>query len=328
MMSLKGDGKPVSFIEDCAVPLEHLADYTDALTEVFARHGTRGTWYAHASVGTLHVRPILDMRARRRARKMRAIAEEARALVRQLQGRLQRRARRRPVPRRVDRVAVRPEARTTPSARSSSSSTRPTCSTPARSSTRRRWTTRRCSASPAGATARSRSTPVLDWSAWNVQNDPVTERTTRARQRRRHHRRPGQGRRDVQQQRPLPQVRRRHDVPELPRHARRAAPDARPRQHAAAGAVGPARRRRVHGDAVRRGARPVRRLQGLQARLPDRRRHGEDEDRVRRAAASASARRHAARPAGRRGCPTTRALASRFAVAAEPARPAARRCAR
>jgi FAD/FMN-containing dehydrogenase len=43
MMSLKGDGKPVSFIEDCAVPLEHLADYTDALTEVFAKHGTRGT---------------------------------------------------------------------------------------------------------------------------------------------------------------------------------------------------------------------------------------------------------------------------------------------
>ena len=43
MMSLKGDGKPVSFIEDCAVPLEHLADYTAALTEVFARHGTHGT---------------------------------------------------------------------------------------------------------------------------------------------------------------------------------------------------------------------------------------------------------------------------------------------
>ncbi|HEY4973391.1 MAG TPA: FAD-binding oxidoreductase, partial [Steroidobacteraceae bacterium] len=62
MMSLKGDGKPVSFIEDCAVPLEHLAEYTAALTEVFARHGTHGTWYAHASVGTLHVRPILDMR--------------------------------------------------------------------------------------------------------------------------------------------------------------------------------------------------------------------------------------------------------------------------
>ncbi len=85
MMSLKGDGKPVSFIEDCAVPLEHLAEYTDALTEVFQRHGSKGTWYAHASVGTLHVRPILDMR-RDGAGKMRSIAEEASALVRQFKG--------------------------------------------------------------------------------------------------------------------------------------------------------------------------------------------------------------------------------------------------
>ena len=89
MMSLKGDGKPVSFIEDCAVPLEHLAEYTDGLTEVFARHGTHGTWYAHASVGTLHVRPILDMRrdgAQGGAKRMRAIAEEAAVLVRRYKG--------------------------------------------------------------------------------------------------------------------------------------------------------------------------------------------------------------------------------------------------
>jgi FAD/FMN-containing dehydrogenase/Fe-S oxidoreductase len=85
MMSMKGDGKPVSFIEDCAVPLEHLADYVDRLTQVFAKHGTRGTWYAHASVGTLHVRPILDMR-RDGAAKMRAIAEEASAMVREYKG--------------------------------------------------------------------------------------------------------------------------------------------------------------------------------------------------------------------------------------------------
>jgi FAD/FMN-containing dehydrogenase/Fe-S oxidoreductase len=85
MMSMKGDGKPVSFIEDCAVPLEHLADYVERLTQVFAKHGTRGTWYAHASVGTLHVRPILDMR-RDGAAKMRAIAEEASAMVREYKG--------------------------------------------------------------------------------------------------------------------------------------------------------------------------------------------------------------------------------------------------
>jgi FAD/FMN-containing dehydrogenase/Fe-S oxidoreductase len=87
MMSMKGDGKPVSFIEDCAVPLEHLADYTARLTEVFRRHGTQGTWYAHASVGTLHVRPILDLREHGGgAAKMRAIAEEAAAMVREYKG--------------------------------------------------------------------------------------------------------------------------------------------------------------------------------------------------------------------------------------------------
>jgi FAD/FMN-containing dehydrogenase/Fe-S oxidoreductase len=85
MMSMKGDGKPVSFIEDCAVPLEHLAQYTDRLTRVFEKHGTRGTWYAHASVGTLHVRPVLDMR-RDGAEKMRAIAEEACAMVKEFKG--------------------------------------------------------------------------------------------------------------------------------------------------------------------------------------------------------------------------------------------------
>src|SRR3954470_4163277 len=85
MMSMKGDGKPVSFIEDCAVPLEHLAEYTDRLTRVFEKHGTRGTWYAHASVGTLHVRPILDMR-RDGGVKMRAIAEEACAMVKEYKG--------------------------------------------------------------------------------------------------------------------------------------------------------------------------------------------------------------------------------------------------
>jgi FAD/FMN-containing dehydrogenase/Fe-S oxidoreductase len=85
MMSMKGDGKPVSFIEDCAIPLEHLAEYTRRLTDVFHKYGTEGTWYAHASVGTLHVRPILDMR-RDGAVQMRAIAEEAAELVREYKG--------------------------------------------------------------------------------------------------------------------------------------------------------------------------------------------------------------------------------------------------
>ncbi|MFQ5984800.1 MAG: FAD-binding and (Fe-S)-binding domain-containing protein [Alphaproteobacteria bacterium] len=86
MMSMKGDGKPVSFIEDCAVPLEGLADYTDRLNRVFAKYGTTGTWYAHASVGCLHVRPILNLKDEVDVKKMRAIAEEAFAMVREYKG--------------------------------------------------------------------------------------------------------------------------------------------------------------------------------------------------------------------------------------------------
>ncbi|HEV2957091.1 MAG TPA: FAD-linked oxidase C-terminal domain-containing protein [Xanthobacteraceae bacterium] len=86
MMSMKEEGKPVSFVEDCAVPLEHLAEYTERLTQVFERHGTRGTWYAHASVGCLHVRPVLNLRLEKDVNAMRAIAEEAFAFVRAYKG--------------------------------------------------------------------------------------------------------------------------------------------------------------------------------------------------------------------------------------------------
>ena len=86
MMSMKEEGKPVSFVEDCAVPLEHLADYTARLTDVFEKNGTSGTWYAHASVGCLHVRPILNLRLDKDVKAMRAIAEEAFAFVREYKG--------------------------------------------------------------------------------------------------------------------------------------------------------------------------------------------------------------------------------------------------
>ncbi|MGJ5046433.1 FAD-binding and (Fe-S)-binding domain-containing protein [Bradyrhizobium oligotrophicum] len=86
MMSMKEAGKPVSFVEDCAVPLPHLADYTARLNEVFARYGTRGTMYAHASEGCLHVRPVLNLKLEKDVKAMRAIAEEAFAMVREYKG--------------------------------------------------------------------------------------------------------------------------------------------------------------------------------------------------------------------------------------------------
>jgi FAD/FMN-containing dehydrogenase/Fe-S oxidoreductase len=86
MMSMKQEGKPVSFVEDCAVPLPHLADYTERLNGIFAKHGTRGTMYAHASEGCLHVRPVLNLKLEKDVTAMRAIAEETFAMVREYKG--------------------------------------------------------------------------------------------------------------------------------------------------------------------------------------------------------------------------------------------------
>src|SRR5438270_580967 len=86
MMSMKEAGKPVSFVEDCAVPLQHLADYTARLNAIFRRHGTSGTMYAHASEGCLHVRPVLNLRQEKDVKAMRAIAEETFETVREYKG--------------------------------------------------------------------------------------------------------------------------------------------------------------------------------------------------------------------------------------------------
>ncbi len=86
MMSMKTRGKPVSFVEDCAVELKDLAEYTAGLTEIFHKYDTEGTWYAHASVGCLHVRPVLNLKLDKDANAMRAIAEEAFDLVLKYKG--------------------------------------------------------------------------------------------------------------------------------------------------------------------------------------------------------------------------------------------------
>src|SRR5437899_4729057 len=86
MMSMKQEGKPVSFVEDCAVPLPHLADYTQRLGAIFEKHDTRGTMYAHASEGCLHVRPVLNLKLEQDVKAMRAIAEDTFEMVREYKG--------------------------------------------------------------------------------------------------------------------------------------------------------------------------------------------------------------------------------------------------
>ncbi len=60
LMSIRGDFKPIPFIEDAAVPVEHLADYVDEIERFCRGLGTRVAYYAHASAGCLHIRPLID----------------------------------------------------------------------------------------------------------------------------------------------------------------------------------------------------------------------------------------------------------------------------
>lgn len=86
VMSMAGPRKPVSFVEDCAVPLEHLAEYAREVDAIFRRNDTEGTWYAHASVGCLHVRPALNLRDPQDVGSMRRIAGEVHEVVRRFGG--------------------------------------------------------------------------------------------------------------------------------------------------------------------------------------------------------------------------------------------------
>ena len=86
MMSMKDDARPVSFIEDCAVELKDLAEYTDGLNKILDKYIVKGTWYAHASVVCLHVRPVLNMKIQDDVDKMRNIANETSNLVKIFKG--------------------------------------------------------------------------------------------------------------------------------------------------------------------------------------------------------------------------------------------------
>ena len=80
-MAQKGDAKAISFVEDTAVAPEHLHDYIAEFLALIARHGTSAGVYAHASVGCLHVRPVVDLKTEDGVRKFKDIAEDVSELV-------------------------------------------------------------------------------------------------------------------------------------------------------------------------------------------------------------------------------------------------------
>ena len=206
------------------MPLEHLADYTSRLTAIFDKHGTRGTWYAHAGSGCLHVRPILNLRQEKDVHAMRAIAEEAFAMVREYKG--------------------------SHSGEHGDGLVRSEFNEPMFGSRlARAFEEVKDRFDPQGLYNPGKVVrpPKFDDRSlfryapgYRGEDDQDAARLVGVSRRRR--RFPGRGR-DVQQQRRLPQTRRRRDVPELSRHPRRARRHPRARQYAAARAHRPARAR-------------------------------------------------------------------------------------
>jgi FAD/FMN-containing dehydrogenase/Fe-S oxidoreductase len=86
LMSVIGDSKPVAFVEDPAVPIEKMPAFLRGFREILDRHKSRGGYYGHASVGCLHVRPMIDMKTAGGVAKMAAISEEVFQLVQQYGG--------------------------------------------------------------------------------------------------------------------------------------------------------------------------------------------------------------------------------------------------
>ena len=81
LLGMKGDKKPIAFVEDTAVAPEHLAEFVPRFREIFAKHDAIGAYYGHCSVGCLHIRPVIDLKIPRGLEQVRAIADEITGLV-------------------------------------------------------------------------------------------------------------------------------------------------------------------------------------------------------------------------------------------------------
>ena len=81
MLGMKGDRKPLAFIEDACVPVDVLPEYIDQILKFCQSRDVPVAMYAHASVGTIHVRPVLDLKRQEDIDNMKAIAEFAFNLI-------------------------------------------------------------------------------------------------------------------------------------------------------------------------------------------------------------------------------------------------------
>jgi FAD/FMN-containing dehydrogenase/Fe-S oxidoreductase len=81
LFGLKGEAKPIAFIEDTAVHPKHLPAFVPRFRDIMARHGAEGAYYGHCSVGCLHIRPVINLKTPRGLEQVQAMADEICDLV-------------------------------------------------------------------------------------------------------------------------------------------------------------------------------------------------------------------------------------------------------
>ncbi len=88
LMSMHGDAKPLPFVEDTAVDPDKMGEFVRRFDEVVRNHDTEAAYYGHASVGCLHIRPVVSLKSRDGVNKMLSIADEISDLVKEFGGSL------------------------------------------------------------------------------------------------------------------------------------------------------------------------------------------------------------------------------------------------
>ena len=255
MMNVQGPAKPLPFVEDTAVAPEKLPEFVRRFDQIVQDHGTSAGYYGHASVGCLHIRPLIDLKRRDGVERMVSISEAISDLVLEFGGAMSAEHGDGLVrsgfiekmfgPRITEAFAdvksgVRSEGHHEPG-----QDRRPTADDP-------------------GPADQPRLLCVED------------RDSSRFRARGRH----GRRRRDVQRPGGVPQGARRDHVPVVHGDPRRGALDPGTGERAPSGDVGPAGTGGDDIQAALRGDGPVPRLQGVQGGVPIQRRHGQAQVRV------------------------------------------------
>jgi FAD/FMN-containing dehydrogenase/Fe-S oxidoreductase len=88
LLGVPGDRKPVTFVEDTAVSPERLPEFVARFRDILHKNGTDGAFYGHASVGCLHIRPLLNLKDSVDVKRMRHIAADVTDLVLEFGGAL------------------------------------------------------------------------------------------------------------------------------------------------------------------------------------------------------------------------------------------------